>query len=29
MQGKIKVIGNMGLAMKLQQLKITDLKAKI
>jgi len=29
MQGKIKISGNMGLAMKLQQLKVTDLKAKM
>lgn len=29
MQGKIKILGNMALAMKLQQLKVTDLKAKL
>uniref|UniRef100_A0A7M5US17 SCP2 domain-containing protein n=1 Tax=Clytia hemisphaerica TaxID=252671 RepID=A0A7M5US17_9CNID len=29
MQGKIKISGNMALAMKLQQLKVTNLKSKM
>jgi len=29
MQGKVKISGNMALAMKLQQLKVANLKAKM
>lgn len=29
MQGKVKISGNMALAMKLQQLKVTNLKSKM